>query len=181
MKTFAAVFFAVSWLSVSSFAEPMNAHKVKIQEYATKTIGYEKRILELQERKQKTAEGEALEEVLSEIADIHKELLTLRQKKNALKEHLRNEHPEEDMLTDLNLFREKAKPKPKKSSGMDPLDKKLDEVLNLMQKQYARTLGESMKYREEFELENAAKRPEAPEDKKEKYIREKVKTELKVQ
>lgn len=174
------LFFLFVGVPYPSTAEPMPAHKARVQELVRKTDEYEKRILELQERKKKATEGDELEEVLSEIADIHKELLLVRQKKNQLKEHLRNDHPEEDRLAEIGLFRQPLKAQGKKAAN-DPLEKKLDDVLALMQKQYARTLGDSLKYRDEMDQASKEKADAGVVvDKKEKYLKEKVKTDLKV-
>jgi hypothetical protein len=179
-------FFIQGILILSAWGAPIESHQKEIAEIAQKTVKYERRIADLQKRKMQAREGEELEGVLNEIGDVHKELLALRRERGNLKQHLLEEHPESNLVYDANLHKTFNK---QKSDVANPLDERLDQLLNLMQTQYAKYLPAKIK-------EDAAPAPvdvkkvEAPRpvtqippatpDVKEKYLQDQIKTEMKV-
>lgn len=169
------------------FAETLQVHKQQMQALATKMAEFDVRLEELKEKKMKTPEGEALEEVLSEITDIHKELLLIKKKREAVRAHIRKEHPKDESFSDLSFYKQ-SEVKNKKDDKPDVnVDKKLDELLSLVQSQYVRTLSEDFNVSQDLQTESDVKkrlkeqRAEVHKTDKKKYIREGVEATIKAE
>lgn len=167
----------------ASYAEPIQVHKTQMQDIAKKIIEFEIRLDELKKKKDTTSDGPLLEETLSEIADMHKELVLVKQRRETLREHLRTVHSKEEVVTDLSFFKQSEKRKDEKP---DPeVDRKLDHLLKLVQTQYARTLSEDFKVSQELQTEQDVrrklkeKREEVHKADKKRYIREGIDTTIK--
>lgn len=170
-----------------SHAEPLQVHKQQMQDYGQKMMEFEVRLNELKEKKTYTPEGEHLEEILSEIADIHKELLNLKKKREDVRQHIRKEHPKEETFADLSFYKQ-TNIKGKKEEKPDvEIDRKLDELLRLVQSQYVRTLSEDFKVSKELQTEEDVRkklkeqRLKVRKADKKKYIREEVESAVKVE
>lgn len=172
------------FLTLSS-ADTLQNHKQQMQVLGQKMMEYEIRLDELKNKKEKTPDGEALEEILSEIADIHKELLTMKKNREGVLAHIHKEHPQEESYSDLSFYKQ-TKLKDKKSEKPDvQLDKKLDDLLRLVQSQYSRTLSEDFKVSESIQTEEDVRkklreqRTQINRANKKKYLREEVGNTLK--
>lgn len=167
-------------------AEPIEVHKQEVTAISKKTEKFERKIKELQERKKQAREGEELEAVLTNISNVHKELLGLRRDRNALKEHLLQEHPDSNLLFESSLHRSFDK---RTSDKKGPLDDKLDSLLALMQTQYGKYIthekeAPAAKIQKGIQNpspeETSTPKPLTKEELKDQYMREKIKTEMKV-
>ena len=166
-------------------AEPIQVHKTQMQEIAKKIIEFEIRLDELKIKKESTPEGPQLEEVLSEIADMHRELVLVKQRRETLREHLRKVHSKDEMVSDLSFFKQTEKRKDEKPD--EEVDRKLDQLLKLVQTQYARTLSEDFKVSQELQTEQDVRRKlkeqrvQVHKTDKKRYIREGMDTTIKPQ
>lgn len=174
------------WIALAS-AETLQHHKKQMQMFTTKMTEFEVRLEELKEKKTKTPEGEQLEEVLSEIADIHKELLLIKKNREDVRVHVRQAHPQDEIFSDLSFYKQ-SESKNKKDEKPDiEVDKKLDALLSLVQSQYVRTLSEDFKVSQELQTESDVKkrlkeqRAEVHKADKKKYIREGVESTIKAE
>jgi hypothetical protein len=181
------VLFISFFLYGHAHAAELDIHRAEIAEIGKKTHKFERRIADLQKRKMQAREGEELESVLTEIGDVHKELLGLRSERTLLKQHLLAEHPDNNLIYDPTLYKSFDK---KTSEQRTPLDDRLDELLNLMQTQYAKYLPKKIKEEPvvipvEVEkkpevLKKVEKAPSATAEVKEKYLHEQIQTEMKI-
>lgn len=169
-------------------AEPMQVHKTQMHTYDQKILEHEVRLKELLKNKEATKDGEHLEEILSEIADTHKELVNIKKKREDIREHLRKTHSTEEAFSDLSFFKQTELKKDDKKQTTDlALDKKLDELLTLVQRQYVRTLSEDFKVSKELQTEDDVKkklkeqRLKVNKANKKKYIREELETTIKAE
>ncbi len=171
--------------SKPSHAEPIQVHKTQMQEIAKKIIEYQIRLEELKEKKESTPEGPQLEEVLSEIADMHRELVVVKKRRETLREHLRHVHSKEEVVSDLSFFKQTEKRKDEKPD--EEVDRKLDQLLKLVQTQYARTLSEDFKVSQELQTEQDVRRKlkeqrvKVHKADKKRYIREGIDTTIKAE
>jgi hypothetical protein len=169
------------------FAEPMQVHKAQMQTYDQKILEHEVRLKELLKNKEATKDGEHLEEILSEIADTHKELVNIKKKREDIRDHLRKAHSSEEAYSDLSFFKQTDLKKDKKQTADIVLDKKLDELLSLVQRQYVRTLSEDFKVSKELQTEEDVRkklkeqRVKVNKSNKKKYIREELETTIKTE
>jgi hypothetical protein len=167
--------------------ETLQQHKQQMQSVANQMVEYEVRLEELKEKKTKTPDGPELEEILSEIADIHKELVAMKQKREKIRTHVRKEHPQQDIFSDLSFYKQNEKSKEKDEKGDALLDKKLDELLKLVQSQYVRTLSEDFKISQDLQTEEDVRkklkeqRAKVRKADKKKYISEEVQTTIKAE
>lgn len=161
------------------WAEPLGVHKKAIHDYNLKIAKYEGRLNQLKKRKYELREGEELDELLNEIAEIHRDILTIRKKRVELKKHLESAHAGSDLSFAISLHRRYEK---KRSNGKkDPVDDKLDNLLTLVRSQYARYIsykpvlgakqGDVKK-----KVEKSKKK--AKEKTRKEYIQEHLKTEM---
>ena len=168
-----------------SHAEPIQTHKTQMLEIAKKIIEFEIRLEELKVKKEGTPEGTQLEEVLSEIADMHRELVNVKQRRELVREHLRKEHSKEEVVSDLSFFKEAGKRKGEKPD--EEVDRKLDQLLTLVQSQYVRTLSEEFKVSQELQTEQDVRRKlkeqrvKVHKADKKRYIREGIDTTIKAE
>lgn len=176
-----SVFFFVS-------AEPMAVHKAQMQIHDQKILEHEVRLKELLRNKEIVKEGEHLEEILSEIADTHKELVNIKKKREDIRDHLRKTHSSEEAFSDLSFFKQTELKKDTKKQTTDVmLDRKLDELLALVQRQYVRTLSEDFKVSKELQTEEDVRkklkdqRVKVNKANKKKYIREELETTIKTE
>jgi hypothetical protein len=168
--------------------EPMSVHKAEMQLNDKKIVEHEVRLKELLKNKELVKEGEHLEEILSEIADTHKELLNIKRKREDIREHLRKKHSTEDAYSNLSFFKQTELKNDSKKPTIDlALDKKLDELLSLVQRQYVRTLSEDFKVSKELQTEEDVRkklkeqRVKVNKANKKKYIREELETTIKTE
>ncbi len=168
-------------------AETLQHHKQQMQLFGTKMTEFEVRLEELKDKKTNTPEGEQLEEVLSEIADIHKELLLVKKNREGVRIHIRKAHPQDEIFSDLSFYKQ-TETKNKKDEKSDvEVDKKLDALLSLVQSQYVRTLSEDFKVSQELQTESDVKkrlkeqRAQVHKADKKKYIREGVESTIKAE
>lgn len=168
-------------------AEPLQIHKQQMQTFGQKMMEFEVRLNELKEKKEQTPEGEHLEEILSEITDIHKELLNIKKKREDVRQHIRKEHPKEETFADLSFYKQTTVKSKKDKKPDVQLDRKLDELLRLVQSQYVRTLSEDFKVSKEIQTEEDVRkklkeqRLKVKKADKKKYIREEVESAVKVE
>jgi hypothetical protein len=169
------------------WADSLPQHKQQMQTIANQMVEFEVRLEELKEKKTKTPDGPELEEILSEITDIHKELVAIKQKREKIRTHVRKEHPQQDIFSDLSFYKQNEKSKGKDEKPDVQLEKKLDELLKLVQSQYVRTLSEDFKISKEIQTEDDVrkklkeKRAEVIKADKKKYIREGIDTTIKAE
>ncbi len=169
-----------------SKAEPLAIHKQQMQTFGQSMMEFEVRLNELKEKKEQTPDGEPLEEILSEIADIHKELLNIKKKREDVRQHIRKEHPKEETFSDLSFYKQTTIKSKKDQKPDIQLDRKLDELLRLVQSQYVRTLSEDFKVSKELQTEEDVRkklkeqRVKVRKADKKRYIREEVESAVKV-
>lgn len=170
-----------------SFAAPLEEHRQQMQTYAKQIMEHEVRLEELKKKKEKSQEGEYQEEILSEIADLHKELLTIKKNRETVRVHIRKEHPKEDSFADLSFYKQ-SDPKGSAKQKTDlQVEKKLDELLSLVQSQYARTLSEDFKISKDIQTEEDVRkklkeqRVKVIRSNKKKYIRDEIDTTIKAE
>ena len=168
--------------------EPMQVHKAQMQIHDQKILEHEVRLKELLKNKEMVKDGEHLEEILSEIADTHKELVVIKKKREDIREHLRKSHTAEEAYSDLSFFKQAELKKDNKKQTKDlMLDKKLNDLLALVQRQYVRTLSEDFKVSNELQTEEDVKkklkeqRVKVNKANKKKYIREELETTIKTE
>ncbi len=167
--------------------EPMTVHKIQMQAHDQQILEHEVRLKELLKNKAVVKEGEHLEEILSEIADTHKELVNIKKKREDIREHLRKSHTSEEAFSDLSFFKQAELKKDKKQTNDLLLDKKLDDLLSLVQRQYVRTLSEDFKISQELQTEEEVRkklkeqRVKVNKSNKKKYIREELETTIKTE
>lgn len=118
------------------FGSPVEQHKKEIAAFDQQLQHKEHELRLLENKKINSRQGKEMEETLNEIAQMHRSLLEIRRERTQLKEHLRRQHANDDILYDPRLYKDKLPVSTKEST--DPLDKKLDELQSLMQQQYAR-------------------------------------------
>jgi uncharacterized protein (DUF342 family) len=179
--------FVALRLCGDAYAAELDVHRAEIAEIGKKTNKFERRIADLQKRKMQAREGEELEAVLTEIGDVHKELLGLRSERTLLKQHLLTEHPDNNLIYDPTLYKTFDK---KTNAQKTPLDDRLDELLNLMQTQYAKYLPKKIKEEPVAIPIEVEKKPETPKivekapsatvEVKQKYLHEQIQTEMKI-
>lgn len=183
MKWIVLVFFT----STTVFAESMDQHRTEIKQIQERTVEGEARIEELKIKKTKSEEGPELEEVLGELADLHKELLILRKRKNLLLEHLAKEHTPTEYMADLGPMKKDS------PDSAAKIDVRLDSLLSKIESQYERTIKERKGLFKsklpvltsdvtEEDLSGPAtpaKKPIKQED-KDRYLKEKAKARIKV-
>lgn len=168
-----------------ALAAPLEEHRQQMQAYAKQIMEHEVRLEELKKKKEKSQEGEYQEEILSEIADIHKELLIVKKNRESVRIHIRKEHPKEDSFADLSFYKQMD---PKNSTNQKKdleVEKKLNELLSLIQSQYARTLSEDFKISKDIQTEEDVRkklkeqRVKVIRSNKKKYIRDEIETTIK--
>lgn len=187
------MFFLKAGLVLSAWSAPLAEHEKQIADINHKTEQFEVRIKDLNERKAQAREGDELEGVITEITNVHKEILSLRKERNALKEHLAKDHPDSNLLFEKSLHKSFDK---KQDRG--PLDDKLDSMIKLMQSQYGVFLAKKKSIPEpDKETQAASKKVEttkvhmdpvvvenapklSPEEEKNRYMRETIKSEMSI-
>lgn len=179
------IFLSFLFVFKLALAAPLEEHRQQMQIYAKKMMEHEVRLEELKKKKEKSQEGEYQEEILSEIADLHKELLALKKNRESVRVHIRKEHPKEDTFADLSFFKQ-TDPKGLTAQKTDAqVEKKLDELLSLVQSQYARTLSEDFKVSKDIQTEEDVRkrlkeqRVKVIRSNKKKYIRDEIETTIK--
>lgn len=167
-----------------SWAGPIAAHNKTYKELAGKILAYEKRVEDLVAQKANAKEGPDLENILTEIADLQKELVGIKRKRRELRDHVTSTHPKEEILDDLSILKDAESNKPKSANANPEVDQKLDEMLKKLRAQYARSAQED---EDDFSMEQQAVEDELNKKKKnvqkaakDEYIRENIKTKLKV-
>jgi hypothetical protein len=175
---------ALYLLSVSvAQAEPIEVHMKEMRTLTGKLAGYEQRVAELVEEKKKKKDGAGLEEVLTEISELQKELVGVKKKRRILREHIMKEHEKEELLEDLSLLKDGEVLKANAKKDPD-VDARLDSLLATLRKQYARTnrteQDDYLEAQKDLEKELKNKKKKIKQEDKEEYIKENIKTELKV-
>ena len=176
-----ALFFVLK----TSLAAPLEEHRQQMQAYSKQIMEHEVRLAELKKKKEKSQEGEYQEEILSEIADLHKELLVIKKNRETVRIHIRKEHPKEDSFADLSFYKQTDPKNPASQKTDAQVDKKLDELLSLVQSQYARTLSEDFKVSKDLQTEEDVRRKlkeqrvKVIRSNKKKYIRDEIETTIK--
>lgn len=170
--------------STNVWAGPIAAHNKAYKELAGKILAYEKRVQELVVLKTSTKEGPELENILTEIADLQKELVGIKRKRRELRDHVTSTHPKEEILEDLSILKDAESSKPKTASANPEVDKKLDEMLTKLRAQYVRSAKED---EEDYSVEQQVvedalnkKKKTVQKEAKDEYIRENIKSTLKV-
>lgn len=169
--------FATLLFSFFLHAEPLSHHKAKLESIDKRLRDQEIDLKELEAKKSSAREGLELDDILNDIAKIHMELLKIRKERTELKTHLRLEHPNDDLMYDARLHKDKERVK--KHESNDPVDKRLDELIALMRKQYARYAPSksSAESNHKTKLEPVS---EVVETSKERYIKKAIPTQMKV-
>lgn len=167
----------------SLWAEPIALHNKEYKELAAKILAYEKRVDILIKQKEDTKEGPDLENILTEISDLQKGLVGIKKRRRELREHVTKNHPKEEILDDLSILKDAESSRSKK--GSDPaMDARLDDMLKKLRAQYNRSASEDD---EDYTVEQQAvedelnrKKKNVQKENKDQYIRENIKTKLKV-
>jgi len=185
------------FLAPAAHAGKIEDHRKELRLIIADTDKYEKRVGELKSLKKDTAEGPTLDTMVNEIADVQKKLLDLRRRKNALTEHLRLEHPNENLLDEMANARKdvplmkapalpgQAAPSP---TADDALDLRLNKLLTQVQAQYSRTARERAEFNKKtsdpsgmvIDVEKARRKREILQEDKDKYLKETLQTKIKV-
>lgn len=183
----AAVIMVLTFLLCSHvWAGPIEAHNKEYKELAGKILAYEKRVEDLVAQKANTKEGPDLENILNDISDLQKELVGIKKKRRELRDHVTTTHPKNEILDDLSILKDAESAKGKTSSNDPALDKKLDDMLKRLRAQYKRSAKEDdsdeyvMDQEEVIEAELTKKKKNVHKAAKDEYIRENIKTKLKV-
>jgi len=180
------------------FADKLEVHKAAMSEYIKLLGQYELRLEKLREKKDKAVEGPELDDILTDIATLHKDILNVRHKKTLLFEHLQKMHAGEDLISEIEILRqEKAAKVPEKEKGNkgkmmdDAFDKRLDGLISRVQTQYARTIKDrpapnskkaTAKSLSESMIEDKPKKMKPTEQlEKDEYLKEKTKAVIKVE
>ncbi|MBY0383801.1 hypothetical protein K2X05_01470 [bacterium] len=181
------ILLSVLFIFKFSSAAPLEEHRQQMQTYAKQIMEHEVRLAELKKKKEKSQEGEYQEEILSEIADLHKELLSIKKNRESVRIHIRKEHPKEDSFADLSFYKQTDPKNPANKKADVQVDKKLDELLSLVQSQYARTLSEDFKISKDIQTEEDVRRRlkeqrvKVIRSNKKKYIRDEIETTIKAE
>ena len=164
----------------SVFAGDIKEHSKEIKKYNGEVSRYEYRMTELKEQKKQIKGGDYLDEVLGEIANIHRDLLSIRKKRRDLKVHLKKEHPESDLFYDVSLHKKYEK---RRKKGGDPVEKDLDVLLLLVQSQYAKYINSNLAAKNKLDALNkevkAAKKKAKAKVRKE-FRKKRLKNELEI-
>lgn len=165
------------------FAENMDVHTIENKEITVRLVTYEKRLQELIVQKDAKKDEAELDEILSEIADIQKDLVHLRKQRRQLREHVTKKHPNEELMEDLNILKDSESKAAKK--GDPALDARLDALLLKLRQQYGRTAryrdNDFSDEKKKLDLELQKKRKTIDKEHKDAYIKESIKTQLKVE
>lgn len=177
------LFFIVSLWLVSVGADPIAQHNQESREMAAKITAYEKRIEDLVARKKDEKDGPELENVLTEIADIQKELVGIKKKRRQLREHITKFHPRDEVLDDLDILKDMETVKHRTKVADPAVDARLDALMTKLQAQYKRTIKDKEDYTvEQKALEEQFKKKTGNVQKatKDEYIKENIKSKLEV-
>lgn len=160
-----------------SLSEPLSHHKAHLERIDHRLRQQEADLKHLELNKSHAREGQELENILNDIAKIHMQLLQVKKERAELKRHLRNEHPNDDLMFDARLHKDKELSH--KNESNDPVDKKLDELIVLMQSQYARFAKTSKKIPEKLTHKDVSE-SETVESSKERYLNKAIQTQMKI-
>ncbi|MCB9072550.1 MAG: hypothetical protein H6623_02935 [Bdellovibrionaceae bacterium] len=169
-----------------TFADPIAVHNQEFREVSRKITVYEIRVKELIDKKGKLKAGPELEDVLTEIADLQKELVGIKKKRRLIREHIDKEHPREELMGDLSVLKDVESEKTAKTGGKaDPgVDSRLDTLLAELRKQYARTNRSDQEdyqgAQEELVQERIKHKRTIQQEDKDEYIKENLKSTLEI-
>lgn len=175
------IFLQLVFFSLLGFSLTEDGHKRDLKGFHQKLHGYEVRMDELKKRKFELRPGDELDDVLTEIADLHRETLNIKKRKRELKAHLKEKHPTSDLSYDIGLYRQTGfARKRKKAEG--PLDKRLDSLLVTLQTQYSKYMTyKPTQERRAISLRRKPKKgKESLESQRKEYLREHLKTEFEI-
>ena len=178
------MFFLLTGLFLITFADSIDAHNKDLRELAVKILSYEKRVDTLVEQKKTLKEGAELEATLSEISELQRELVAIRKSRRILREHIEKNHPKEELMEDLSLLKDYEGGN-KKKQGDPAIDSKLDDMIQKLRTQYARTdrahSRDTLKADEEIEKQLANKKRDLQRESKDDYIKENIKSKLEIE
>lgn len=178
-----ALFFVTVFVGIQANAEPIAQHNKAAREMAAKITAYEKRVDDLVARKKEEKDGPELENILTEISDIQKELVGIKKKRRQLREHITKFHPKEELLEDLDVLKDMENVKNRSKTADPAVDARLDILMTKLQAQYKRTIKDKEDYTVEqqaIEEELRKKANSANKSNKDEYIKDNIKTKLKV-
>ena len=160
------------------YAGPLAQHETQLESIDKRIRIEEETLKDLEINKTNAREGKELEEILNGIATIHMKLLKIRRERAELKRHLRNEHPDDDLIFDARLHKDNREKKNETSN--DPVDKKLDDLLKLMQKQYARFVQQKKTVSPNSPVPPPLEVESEVETNKERYLNKAIQTQMRV-
>lgn len=179
----AAVVLLFAFFTSTVVADPIAQHNKESREMAAKITAYEKRIDDLVAKKKDEKDGPELEEILNDISDIQKELVGIKKKRRQLREHITKYHPGDEVLGDLDVLKDMENVKHRSKSADPAIDTRLDAMMTKLQAQYKRTIKDKEDYTVEqkaIEEELNKKATNVQKATKDEYIKENIKTKLKI-